>query len=128
MTRQPTNSNIPINKISQDGECMGELPQGSAKWNVPSPETTKRLQSPKAKADLGLAVDTMLIKTLQDLGQDNEKPTVASAPSQKEEENADSLFCRSLIPILGNLSGRKNRSAKLKSQELLYEIEFDDSV
>ena len=123
-----TDSNIPINKISQDGECVGELPQGSAKRKLPSPETTKSLKSPKAKADLGLAVDTMLIKTLQALGPDNEKQTVASAPSQKEEENADSLFCRSLIPILGNLSGRKNRYAKIKIQELLYEIEFDDSV
>ena len=60
-----TDSNIPINKISQDGECMGELPQESAKRKLPSPETKKRLKSPKTKADLGLAVDTMLIKTLQ---------------------------------------------------------------
>ena len=123
-----TDRNIPINKISQEGECMGELPQGSAKRKLPSPETTKSLKSPKVKADLGLAVDTMLIKTLQGLGPYNEKPTVASTPSQKEEENADSLFCRSLIPILGNLSGRKNRYAQIKIQELLYEIEFDDSV
>ena len=56
----------------------------------------------------------MLIKTLQGRQPDNEKPTVESTPVQKEEESVDSLFCRSLIPILGNLTTQKNRYAKSK--------------
>ena len=79
------------------------------------------MKSLKAKADLGLAVDTMLIKTLQGLGPDNEQPTVASALVQKKEESADSLF-RSLIPILGNLSDRKSRYSKIKIQELFMKL------
>ena len=41
-------------------------------------------------------------------------------------EDADTLFCKSLISTLQNLPPRKNRQAKIKLQQVLYEIEFDD--
>ena len=107
---------------------MGELSQGSAKRKLSLPENAKSFKSPKTKAELGLEVDKMLIKTLQGLGKDNGQSTEESVSVHEQEESADSLFCRSLILILESLSAKKNRYAKIKIQELLYEIEFDDSV
>ena len=48
---------------------------------------------------------------------------------QKEnagKENADEMFCKSLVPILSTLPPQKNRRAKIKIQKLLYEIEFNE--
>ena len=114
--------------MCQEGIAMGKLSQGSAKWRLPLPESAKSFTSPKTKAELGLEVDKMLIKSLQCLGTDNELSTEESVSVQEQEESADSLFCHSLIPILESLSAKKNRYAKIKIQELLYEIEFDDSM
>ena len=114
--------------MSQEGITMGEFSKGGAKRKLPLPESSKNFKSPKTKAELGLEVDTLLMKTLQEFGTEKEQSTEESVPVQKQDESADSLFCRSLIPILENLNAKKNRYARMKIQELLYEIEFDDSV
>ena len=41
------------------------------------------------------------------------------------EEDEDSLYCRSLIPILRELPLKKKRLAKLEIDELVYKREFD---
>ena len=40
----------------------------------------------------------------------------------------DSLFCKSLIPILSSLSAKRNRQAKVKIQQILYELEFGEDA
>ena len=62
-----------------------------------TPPPGKAVKSGKGKADLGLAVDTMLIKTLQNI-ENQGKPV-----EKKEETDGDSLFCQSLVPILQGL-------------------------
>ena len=42
------------------------------------------------------------------------------------KENADEMFCKSLVPILSTLPPQKNRRAKIEIQKLLYEIEFNE--
>ena len=44
----------------------------------------------------------------------------------EKEEWEDSLFCRSLVPTLKRLSARKNKMAKIKISQLLFELEFDE--
>ena len=46
--------------------------------------------------------------------------------AQNEEEDEDSLYCRSLIPILRSLPERQNHLAKIKISQLLFDKEFDD--
>ena len=122
---KPTESNIISYKPMQEENSMGEPSDRSVQHKIPSSDNVKSSKSPKRKAELGIAVDTMLIKTLQDLGAENKKPSERSVPV---DESADSLFGRSLITIIGNLTAKKNRYAKMKIQQLLYEIEFDDSL
>ena len=44
-----------------------------------------------------------------------------------ESESEDSLYCRSLVPMLEMLPLKKEQLAKNGITELLYELEFDES-
>ena len=81
----------------------------------------KPIKSAKGKSDLSLAmVDSMLVKAVGDL----DKKEKNSADS--EEIERDVSFCQSLVPILKSLTQRKNRQAKLKIQQVLCDLEFED--
>ena len=41
-------------------------------------------------------------------------------------ESEDSLYCRSLLPMLGMLPLKKKRRAKIRISQLLYELQFDE--
>jgi hypothetical protein len=85
-----------------------------------SPINMKSRKSAKERAEIGFVVDTMLVKTLKDM----EKPNI---PAVSETTDADTLFCKSLIPTLKGLPAKKNRQAKLKIQQVLYDLEFGES-
>ncbi len=77
-----------------------------------TPPPGKAVKSGKGKNDLGLAVDTMLIKTLQDI-ESQGKPV-----EKKEETNGDSLFCQSLVlnssrPLRQEEQIRKNENSNI---------------
>lgn len=80
----------------------------------------KYTKSSKARADMDYALDTMIVKTLHDM----EKPNLEN---ESTNVDGDSLFCKSLIPILKSLSPKKNRQAKCRIQQMLYELEFDET-
>ena len=42
------------------------------------------------------------------------------------DDDPDDLFCRSLVATLKRLSQKKNQMAKLKIQQLLFDIEYDE--
>ena len=46
----------------------------------------------------------------------------------QEDDREDSLYCRSLIPTLQKLPPRKNKLAKIKISQLLFEMEFDETA
>ena len=77
----------------------------------------------KGRSDLSTSVDKLLIKTL---GAMEEKEKVADS-AVNEQKHSDYLFCNSLVPILRGLPQKKNRYAKMKIQQLLYEIEYEES-
>ena len=76
-------------------------------------------QTKKSRAELAHVVDSMLVKTLQDM-QNNE----CKSDGLNTEDDKDSFYCRSLIPIFRELPLKKKRLAKMKVNELLYNIEF----
>ncbi|XP_028396781.1 uncharacterized protein LOC114532138 [Dendronephthya gigantea] len=71
----------------------------------------------KSRAEMAFAVDTMLVKTLKDM----QEPTVT-------DQDEDLLFCKSLVPILKKMPARQNRLAKIKINQLLFDIEFNDEL
>ena len=46
----------------------------------------------------------------------------------EEDDNEDWLFCKSLVPTLKKLPPRKNKLAKIKIGQLLFELEFDETA
>ena len=43
-----------------------------------------------------------------------------------ESESEDSFYCRSLVPMLDMLPLKKNRLAKIRIGQLLYELQSDE--
>ena len=68
------------------------------------------------------AVDRMLLSSLTDVSNS------CKAIKDNENDNNDSnaLFCKSLIVTLSNLPQRKNKKARIKIQQVLYDIEFEE--
>ena len=85
----------------------------------------------RSTEDAGHTVDKMLVDSLNNVStvfktiSGNEKE--GNTAEKELVEDADTLFCRSLITTLQNLPPRKSRQAKIKLQQVLYEIEFDDA-
>ena len=46
----------------------------------------------------------------------------------QDDDNEDSLYCRSLVPPLQKLPPRKNKLAKIKISQLLFEMAFDETA
>ena len=74
----------------------------------------------KSRADMAYTVDTLLVKTLQDMQEPSSKSTTAG------DDDEDMLFCKSLVPQLKKLPARQNRLAKIKINQLLFDMEFND--
>ena len=47
---------------------------------------------------------------------------------QEQDYCEDSLYCKSLIPIMRQLPLKKKRLAKIKISQMLYDIEFNDEA
>ncbi|XP_057292354.1 uncharacterized protein LOC130615750 [Hydractinia symbiolongicarpus] len=86
----------------------------------------------KRKKKLASDVDVMLINSLKDVSavcSNISKPVEPTPTNVREEKNdADHLFCMSLIPVLKSLPAVKNRQARLKIQEVLFKIEFGEDL
>ena len=75
----------------------------------------------KSKAEMSNAVDTLLVKTLEDM---QDSPSDATAIVNNGNEDT---FCKSLVPILKKFPLKKNRLAKLRVNQLFH-LEFDDDL
>ena len=74
------------------------------------------LSCKKRKVD---ETEVHLMKQLSDTDNDIKK-------LQTESESQDSLYCRSLVPMLEILPLKKKRPAKIRISQLLYELKFDE--
>jgi hypothetical protein len=74
----------------------------------------------KSRAEMAFAVDTLLVKTLQDMQDPSSKSTSVV------DNDEDMLFCQSLVPLLKKMPARQNRLAKIKINQLLFDLEFND--
>lgn len=74
----------------------------------------------KSRAEMAYAVDALLVKTLQDMQEPSSKSTTIG------DNDEDMLFCKSLVPQLKKMPARQNRLAKIKINQLLFDMEFND--
>ena len=98
----------PSSSISSSSEYQHHVPSP-----VPTPyqRSTRKEEGPrKRKRD---DTEDYLMKKLEAL--------------DENDEDEDSLFCRSLVPTLQRLTPRQNKLAKIKIQQLLFDIEFEAS-
>ena len=79
--------------------------------NVPFAATRKRKN---AEAD---PIESFLMDSIRE----REREKV-----EKKQDDPDDLFCRSLVATLKRLPQKKNQLAKLKMQQLLFDIEYED--
>ena len=91
-------------------------------WTLSTGKSTK---TTKRGTELSFAVDTMLVKTLSDMQKSSNDCKYTKELT--EEDDTDTLFCKSLIPILRQLPAKKNRLERMKIQQTLYNLEFDES-
>ena len=49
-----------------------------------------------------------------------------NAASKRNDDDPDILFCLSLVATVKRLTQKKNQMAKLKSQQLLFDIEYEE--
>ena len=92
-------------------------PSGSESLPVIEPKSKKRktaeleriiLEDNKERKE----IDKLLLETL--------------ANSNQDEENEDSLFCRSLIKSFSKMTPKSSRLAKIEIQQVLLKYEFEE--
>ena len=85
-------------------------------------KSTSYARKRKRSIDSDESADLLLVKALdKHLNQASEQ----SQPRPQEEDD-DRLFCLSLVKTLKKLNGKKNALAKLKIQQVLFDIQFED--
>ena len=75
----------------------------------PLPEKKSKIDTPEADLRKSLVETDLMIKK-----------------SMEQAEDEDSLYCRSLIPILKELPTKKKRLAKIKISQLLFDLQYDE--
>ena len=82
----------------------------------------------KRKKDIAANVDLMLVNTLKEMNAAPKSTPISSPDVGKTMDNKDSehMFCQSLVQQLKSLPAQKNKLARIKIQQVLYDIEFSD--
>ena len=112
--------NIPTSEVISAPSCSEDnyFPLNSPTSSLSSSSGSTKPPSSKRKKN---SIETSLTKSLMEC--DDALKNISA-----EDKNEDSLFCKSLIPILKDLPLQKRRYAKVKMSQLLYEIQYDDTM
>ena len=78
----------------------------------------------RRQKDVDSLADEEVATTLKKVNQTTEL-LISKELRGESEDDADTLFCRSIIPTLRNLTPRNNKLAKIKIQQFLFELEFE---
>ena len=68
----------------------------------------------------------MIIKSLKDVS--GVCSTISTSSRNEPDYADDMLFCKSLVTSLKNLEPVKNRQARMKIQQVLFELEFGSEL
>ena len=128
-----SNVSIPLNEIAFTKETAPvqpnesfyiepETPIASTALSSPSSNTNFEIPAAKRPREKRKRSDDVTGQTSQILEQIGCRMELRK---NQDDENEDSLFCRSLKPTLKKLPPKKNKLAKIKISQLLFELEFD---
>ena len=79
---------------------------------------TKRNNKRKNSSDLELGIDAMIVKALSS----NVEESREESKMQRNSTDEDELFCLSLVGMLKSLPTRKKRYARMKIENIFYEL------
>ena len=89
----------------------------STNFEVPS---TKKPREKRKRSDDTTGQTSQILEQIGSIEMELKK--------NQDDDNEDSLYCRSLVPTLQKLPPRKNKLAKIKISQLLFEMEFDETA
>ena len=89
----------------------------STNFEVPS---TKKPREKRKRSDDTTGQTSQILEQISSIEMELKK--------NQDDDNEDSLYCRSLVPPLQKLPPRKNKLAKIKISQLLFEMEFDETA
>ena len=139
---RPTESNLssllspptPVSTIDYCSDVQVDDAPSTSRITVPEVEREKHAQGTKRPLSAQLfssnrsgnrmnrdVAELMILKQLSDSDAMYKKIT-------DEDDDEDLLYCRSLVPILREMPDKKKRLAKIKISQLLFDIEFHDSL
>ena len=100
--------------------------------SVDDPTPRYREVSKKHKPNNSEKIEREILKSLKSVNDQINAPTtnvtnVSSAPP-KQEESSNMTFCKSLAPLMGELTSEQAMIARIKMQQVLYEIKFNKSL
>ena len=127
-----TNLELPIHSPSttqhtQQQQVLLPTPQQQYLLTPTSSNASSSLQSPTSSFSSSTShgkrrknsTEDFILKEISNLNTE-----LKAAPKVKDCE--DMLFCKSLVDTLKRLAPKKNRAAKIKINQILYEIEFEE--
>ena len=101
-------------------------------WSITTPITTpsstdprkpiisrKRSQPSSKESRESNEVDKLFISTLQEIKGVNQ---------ESKQDDSNSYFCKSLITSMEELTAEQNMLARIKIQQVLFEIKFDKNI
>ena len=121
LSTSESDSNINI-EFAQPNQSNGD--EENIQLQTPTPVKKQKIE-PYRKAKVKqtkeeTSTDLMIKDTVSNIGKFTEQL------SKQDEYDSDTLFCKSLIGRLKSLPMKKNRLARKKIEDVLYEIEFPE--
>lgn len=83
-------------------------------------QNTEKCQA-KRKKEMSSNIDLLTLKYLENLSGD------FKTEESKEEVDSNMLFFKSLVPSMKNMTKHNNRKARLKIQEIVFDLEASDN-
>ena len=117
-----TTNDVPELLTPETNDLGSELPVSD--YEITPQKRKKPAEGAKKKVDRRDSIDYLLVNALTKTSEANQ---ISTGKITKDDENSNSLFCRSLIPILDGLPDRENRLAKIEIQQILVKYEFGDN-
>ena len=106
-------------------ECPSNSGHTTTENSNVSVAANNNVQAKKRKQnDVDSLADEELATTLKKVNQTTEL-LISKELCGESEDDADTLICKNIIPILMNLTSRNNKLAKIKIQQFLFELEFE---
>ena len=130
LLNKDTDTNLPISDNLETSESENKIEDGGTVAEETETVQTKKAkvvqsnQSQLRKPKQNMSIDNLLMQQLQDV---NTQVNEIKHNSPKDHgDDPDYLFCSSLVSRLKSLPQKKNRLARMKIEQLLFEIEYGD--